>query len=258
MARSAYREAVGYYEQALAALEHLPEQRATREQSVDLRLALRSALRPLGDFGRILAYLREAKILAEALDDPRRLGQISPFLSNYFYIMGTYDQAITAGQRALALATADGNVDLQALANQYLGIAYQAQGDYCRAIDSLGQTVTSFDGARHRERFGEAFLPAVFSRAALTAYHAELGMFAEGRALGKKGSRWPKSAAHPASLMWASWGLGRLSLCQGDLRRALPQLERAVGICPGRGPPGWVPQDGCSFGRGVHPGQARR
>src|SRR5262245_19170568 len=31
--------------------------------------------------------------------------------------------------------------------------------------------------------------------------------------------------------MWASWGLGVLALRQGDLSRALPQLERAVGIC---------------------------
>ena len=47
MARSAHREAVGL-EQALSALSHLPETRATREQAIDLRLALRSALFPLG------------------------------------------------------------------------------------------------------------------------------------------------------------------------------------------------------------------
>jgi class 3 adenylate cyclase/tetratricopeptide (TPR) repeat protein len=248
MARSAYREAVGCYEQALAALDHLPEQRATREQAVDLRLALRSALRPLGDFGRILAYLREAESLAKALGDSRRLGQISQFLSNYFYIMGAHDQAITAGQRALALATADGEVVLQALANQYLGLAYHAQGDYRRAIDCLGQTVTSLDRARHRERFGEAFLPAVFSRAALTDYHAELGLFAEGRALGEEGLQMAEAVAHPASLMWASWGLGRLSLCQGDLHRALPLLERAVGICQDADLPAWFPRMAAALG----------
>ena len=31
--------------------------------------------------------------------------------------------------------------------------------------------------------------------------------------------------------MFAYWGVGLLSLRQGDLRRALPLLERAVGIC---------------------------
>src|SRR5262249_10857636 len=70
MARSAYREAVGYFEQALSALPHLPETRATCEQALDLRLALRSALLPSGDVGRILAALREAESLATTLDDP--------------------------------------------------------------------------------------------------------------------------------------------------------------------------------------------
>ena len=44
MARSAHHEAVGYFEQALSFLSHLPEQRDRIEQSIDLQLALRSAL----------------------------------------------------------------------------------------------------------------------------------------------------------------------------------------------------------------------
>src|SRR5712691_7315738 len=117
LARSAHREAVAYFEQALSALPHLPETRDMREQAVALRLALRSALRPLGYLGRILTALREAETLAEALDDPHRLGQISVFLTNYFYVMGVHDQAIAAAQRALTLATASGEIVLSALAN---------------------------------------------------------------------------------------------------------------------------------------------
>ena len=84
MARSAYREAVGCFEQALAALTHLPETRDTREQAIDLRLALRSALRRLATLGVSWRVLREAEALAAALDDPRRLGQVSLFLSQLF------------------------------------------------------------------------------------------------------------------------------------------------------------------------------
>jgi class 3 adenylate cyclase/DNA-binding winged helix-turn-helix (wHTH) protein/tetratricopeptide (TPR) repeat protein len=229
--RSAHREAVGYFEQALRVLPHLPETRATREQAIDLRLALRTALFPSGDFGRILAYLHEAETLAAELDDPRRLGQVSVFLSVHCCFGGAYDRAMAAGQRALALATASDDVVLHALANQYLGIAYHAQGDYRRAIDCLGQTVASLDGARSCEHHGQVNLPVVLSRTWLAWCHAELGRFAEGRALGEEGLRIAEAVEHPASLAIATWGIGLLALRQGDLPRALPLLEQATRLC---------------------------
>jgi tetratricopeptide (TPR) repeat protein len=241
MARSAHREAVGYFKQALGVLSHLPEQRDRREQAIDLRLALRSALLPSGDLGRILACLREAEALAEALADPRRLGQVSIILSTHCRRMGAYDQAITAAQRALALATASGDIVLHALANQYLGLAYEVQGDYRRAIECLRQTIASLNGARRREHFGQLFLPAMLSRADLALCHAELGTFAEGRALAEEGLRIAEEVAHPASLMLAYRGIGQLSLLQGDLPRALPLLEQAMGLCQDADLPAYFP-----------------
>jgi class 3 adenylate cyclase/tetratricopeptide (TPR) repeat protein len=248
MAQSASREAVGAFEEALRALAHLPEQRDTCEQAIDLRLALRSALLPSGDFERILAYLREAEALAEHLDDPRRLGRVSDFLSNYFYLMGAYDQAIATAQRTLALTTVGGDAVLLALANLRLGMAYHAQGDYRRAIDSLGQTVASLDGARRYERFGQFFLPAVASRAWLAWCHAELGMFAEGRVCGEDGLRIAEVVAHPGSLMFALSGIGWLALRQGDLPRAFPPLERAMGVCQDADLPAWFPRVATALG----------
>jgi class 3 adenylate cyclase/tetratricopeptide (TPR) repeat protein len=248
LARSAYREAVGSFEQALGALQHLPETRSTREQAIDLRLALRSALHPSGNSGRILAYLREAESLAAALNDPRRLGQVCRILSFHFYLRGAHDQAIAAAQRTLALATASGDVVLHAQANQYLGIAYQAQGDYRRALDCLGQTVASFDEVQRRERFGEVILPAVTSYARLAWCHAELGAFAEGRGLGEEGLQIAEAVEHPASLMIALWGGGLLALHQGDLPRALPLLERAVGICQDTDLPVFFPRVAAALG----------
>jgi class 3 adenylate cyclase/tetratricopeptide (TPR) repeat protein len=237
--QSAYREAEVYFEQALGALSHLPETRATREQAIDLRCALQTALVPLGNSERILAGLIEAESLAATLDDPRRLRQVALFLPNCFYRIGAYDQAIAAAQRALALATASGEVALYAQANRYLGAASQAQGDYRRAIDCFRQTVASLEGTPPHERFGLPNLPAVLSRAYLAVCHAELGMFAEGRAVGEEGLRIAEAVAHPGSLMRAYHGLGLLALRQGDLPRALPQLERAVDICQDADLPAW-------------------
>jgi class 3 adenylate cyclase/tetratricopeptide (TPR) repeat protein len=241
MARSAHRETVEYFEQALNTLPHLPETRDTCEQAIDLRFAMHSALIPLGNSERILTGLREAESLAATLGDPHRLRQVALFLPNCFYRMGAYDQAVAAAQRALDLATASGEVGLYAQANYYLGTASQAQGDYRRAIDCFRQTVASLEGTPPHERFGLPNPPAVLSRAHLAACYAELGMFAEGSAFGEEGLRIAEVSVHPGSLMRAYHGLGLLALRQGDLPRALPWLERAMDICQDADLPAWFP-----------------
>jgi tetratricopeptide (TPR) repeat protein len=248
MVRSAHREAAAYFEQALSALQHLPEQHDTREQAIDLRLSLRTALRPLGDERRLLTTLHEAEGLAEALDDPQRLGQVSHFLANYFTSVGAYDQAIAAAQRALALATATGDVVQQALAHFRLGQAYHTQSAYRSAIDCHTQTVAALEGARRYERWGIDTLPAVASRAWLAVCHAEVGRFAEGRAFGDEGLQIAEAVAHCGSLMHASWGMGMLSLRQGDLARAFPWLERAVHLCQDADLPLFFPRMAATLG----------
>jgi predicted ATPase/class 3 adenylate cyclase len=248
LARSAHREAVEAFEQALRVHAHLPETRDTHEQAIDLRLALRTALYPSGDAGRILAVLREAETLAEALADAHRLGQVWLFLSQHFYHEGAYDQAVAAAQRVLAFATASGDAVLHARAHYYRGLVYEAQTAYRQAIDCFGEIVASLEGAQRYERFGQATLPAVVSRANSAGCHAELGLFAEGRALGEEGLRIAEAAAHPASLMIALWGMGLLALRQGDLQRALPRLERAVGISQDADLPGWFPRMAAPLG----------
>ena len=91
--------------------------------------------------------------------------------------------------------------------------------------------MASLDGARRHERLGHASLPAVNSRAHLAWCHAELGTFAEGRVLMDEGLQIAETVAHPADLIPALWGIGLLSLRQGNLPRAIPLLERAMSIC---------------------------
>jgi tetratricopeptide (TPR) repeat protein len=48
--------------------------------------------------------------------------------------------------------------------------------------------------------------------------------------------------------MWASWAVGLLALRQGDLRRALPRLERAVDISREADLPAWFPEMAAALG----------
>jgi class 3 adenylate cyclase/tetratricopeptide (TPR) repeat protein len=231
MARSAHREAVRSFEQALSALPHLPERRDTLEQAVDLRRALFLSLRSIDDSGRMARYLGEAEALVATLDDPGRLAQVLRMRANYAYVTGAYDQAVAAGERILVLATAGGDVAQQGLTHFALGCAYLARGDFPRATAHYGQAVAALDGDRRYARFGTIYSIAVLSRADLAVCHAELGTFPEGRALGDDGLRIAEAMASPASLMFAWWGRGMASLVQGDLHGARPLLERAVGLC---------------------------
>jgi class 3 adenylate cyclase/tetratricopeptide (TPR) repeat protein len=230
-ARSAYREAVVCLEQALAALSHLTESRATLEQALDLRFDLRNAFLPLGEHGRIFDRLREAERLAQVLDDRQRLGRVAVYMTEYFRMMSDLDQAIESGQRALALATGLGDVGLQVMANFYVGSVYYDLGDYRRAMDCLGWNMASLEGDLIRERFGMTGLPAVLSRVYLSWSLAELGVFTEGVAKGEEGVRIAEAADHPFSLIWAYVGIGHLYLRKGDLPRGIPVLERGFGLC---------------------------
>ncbi len=230
-ARSAHREAVTYFEQALVALKHLPVSRETIEQAIDVRFDLRNSLHLLGEFGRILDHLREAKTLAEALDEQRRLGWVSSYMTQYFRLIGDPDRAIESGRRALAIATTLGDFALEVATNTHLGPAYGALGDYRRAIEILRGTVESLQGDLIRERLGLAGLPSVICLTNLVSFLAELGEFTEAMARGEEAIRIAEAVDHPYSLTLACFGIGTLLLLKGELQRAIPALERGLTLC---------------------------
>jgi class 3 adenylate cyclase/tetratricopeptide (TPR) repeat protein len=246
--RSAHREAVGYFEQALVALQHLPEHQHTWEQAIDLRFSLRNALLPLGEHGQIIDHLRAAETLAETLHDERRLGQAFAYLAEYFRMIGDPDRAVESGERALVLATALGDFALQVMANFFVGSAYHALGDYRRAMDFFSRNVASLTGALIRERFGMTGLPSAMSRTWLVSCLAELGEFAEGTARGEEAVQIAESVDHPFSLTQACFGLGDLYLRKGDLHKALPVLERGLGLCRVANIPTWFPTVAAALG----------
>src|SRR5262245_59269700 len=231
-ARSAYREAVVDYEQALVALEHVPDGRAATAQAIDLRLGLSSALNPLAEEPeRMLGHLRHAETLAQTLGDQLRLGQVYADMSIKFRAAGDGDHAIVYGQRALVVAATLDHVGLQARTHMHLGMAYYDVGDYPRAVESLERNVATLQGELLFERFGPNGSLAAASRAMLGRCHAELGAFTEGHALAEEGLRIAETVQHPFNLINACDGVSTVYLRQGDVPRAIPVLERAMGLC---------------------------
>ena len=229
MARSANREAVACFEQALAALAHLPETRETQEQAIDLRFDLRTSLVPLGEFERVLACLREADSLARALDDQRRLAWMSVYMSQYLMATGKSAEARTFAQNAQAIAETLGDFPLQVATNYYLGVACLTS-DYRRAEDLLRKTVRALEAGLTRERFGLHGFPAVMSRGWLAWSLAERGEFNEGIMNGQEGVRIAEALDHPYSLMNACLNLAYLYRVKGEFSQAVRLLERSLAL----------------------------
>jgi class 3 adenylate cyclase/tetratricopeptide (TPR) repeat protein len=247
-ARSAHREAVGCFEQALVALDHLPEHQDTCEQAIDLRFSLRNALLPLGEHRQAFEHLRAAQTLAEALHDERRLGRSFAYLAEYYRMTGDSTRAVDSGERALAVATDLGDFPLQVLANIFLGTAYHALGDYRRAVDCFRRNVASLTGELIRERFGMTGLPAVMSRTWSVSCLADLGAYDEGTARGEEAIRLAEAVDHPFSLTQAYFALGSLHLRKGDLHQAIPVLERGLGLCQVTNILTWFPTVAATLG----------
>jgi tetratricopeptide (TPR) repeat protein len=230
--RSAYREAVTLYEQALVAHDALPDSRTATEQAIDLRLGLRTVLSALGEPpGRMRDHLHHAETLALALGDPLRLGHVYATLSTHCWNAGEVDCAIDYGQRTLALADTLGHIGLQARAHLSLGQVYGDSGAYAHAIASLAWNVAHLQGALRAARFGANGIVAATSRTYLSDCHAECGTFTEGLALAAEGLRIAESVPHPFSLIAACRSMSGLYLRQGEVQRALPVLERGMALC---------------------------
>ncbi len=231
LARSANREALAYFEQALAALSHLPETRETREQAIDVRFDLREALFPLAEFGRIDAYLQEAETLARSLDDQRRLGWVLAYMTSHRVVTrASITEARTCAEQVQAIGETLADIPLQVAAQYYHAHIGYMLGDYRGTEDTCRKLTQLLKGDQTRERFGLWQFPAVLSRAFLARTLAERGLFDEGEAHGHDAIRIAEALDHPFSLIEACLGLAYLHSVRGDLSQAVRPLERAVAL----------------------------
>ena len=228
LARSAPREATAAFDQALDALQHLPESRARTEQAIDLHLDASGAVVATGGWAKGTDHVREAETLAEALGDERRLGWALGRLADHAGNAGDSDRALELSQRALAIAIRHDDVSLQTSSNHRLGVAWLARGDYRQAVERLSRVAETRQGDR---LLSSGALASVSARERLAWSLAELGEFVEAMACAEEAARIAREVDQPRSLVYAYRSLGLVPLRRGDLVQAIPPLERAVELC---------------------------
>jgi class 3 adenylate cyclase/tetratricopeptide (TPR) repeat protein len=221
---AANAEAVRAFQDALAALRHLPSTRETLEQAVDIRLELRPPLLQLGRLEDVLTVSREAERLATELGDEPRLARVYTYLVNYHYLKGETRQAIEYGERCLAAGRVTGDQALQGLARQYMGQSYHAQGDYARAESTLRENIEGSARAQATTSYVASCGWLAFSLADRGAFDAANTYLAEAQ-------RAAATTRHAYSEVIAWTLTGLVWIRRGRLARAVIPLERGLEAC---------------------------
>jgi tetratricopeptide (TPR) repeat protein len=98
-------------------------------------------------------------------------------------------------------------------------------------MESLERNVVTFQGDLRYERSGATGSVPVTSRAWLSYCHTERGAFPEALAMAEDGLRIAETVQSPFNQIEAWYGVSLVYQRQGDVPRAIPGLERAVGLC---------------------------
>jgi DNA-binding SARP family transcriptional activator len=251
VARSANREAVTCFDQALAVLSHLPASHARLGQATDLHLELCNPLQALGEYGREAVCFREAERQAGQLDDSQRLARASIYMTNHHRRVGQMTQAGILGQRALTIADQLSDPRLMISAAFSLGLVRSYLGEYRGAEELLRRAMVAVDDQRIHDLCDLDGLPAVSVPGHLARMLAECGRFEEGLTLGQRAMDSAEALGHPASLVTACWALGWLHNVRGGFHQAVPLLERGHALSRKWELSGWIPnvleQLGCAY-----------
>jgi tetratricopeptide (TPR) repeat protein len=200
------------------------------ELTIDLRIDLRHALLPFGEWARMGEHLHEAEGLARTLGDPHRLGRIATFMVSQRRIMGDYDGAVRFGQEALTIARTLGDRSIEVVATSLLGLTHAARGEFSAAATLLERNVALEGDLRH-ERFGAPAIQWALSGAWLADVFSELGRFDEAIGHAEAAVRIAEAADHSYTLYFGLFGLGLAHLRRGDFPRATRVLERGHDLC---------------------------
>jgi class 3 adenylate cyclase/tetratricopeptide (TPR) repeat protein len=234
-ARSAWREAVGFFEWALAALAQLTMTDALHRLGIDVRLALRVSLAALGEFKRIVPYLDEARALAEASGDHARLAPIDVSACTILTNLGQLDDAILAGGRALSAMSARGDGAGILTSGFALGQAHWFRGAFDDAATVLDTTARHARGPLRLSDLGTTGTASVLALVCLAKTHAITGAFDAARTELREAQAIATVTGKPYDRSYVALADGFILLQQDDTDGAVAALEQALGYAQDHG-----------------------
>ena len=227
---SAYREGGAFYESALQALTHLPQDRERIRQGIDIRLKLRPVFGATAEYDRVEDHLAEAESLAISIDDRPRLAAINVARSFVHNWRGELDASIDRCLRARNIAREIGDRALELGASFRLGQAYMWRGNFQQSVALLEDNLAWIDGPLRHQRTGTTGTGSVLWLGMLGASRGRLGNFPAAIDAAQKACAIAEEVQRPYDIALAYWWAGFIQSYKGDVPLALQYLEHGFDV----------------------------
>jgi predicted ATPase len=246
VARSAYREAVEYFRQALEALGHLPETRQTLKQAIDIRIDLGPALMATKGHGapEVEEIYTKAKDLCERVGEIPKLFPVLWGLSRVYDFRGESQVARDLAEQLLTTAQRIQDPALLLEAHHTLWAVLYSLGELAAAQMHAEEGIASYNREQHSHL---AFLYGGHDAGVCCRTHAArqlwlLGYPDQARQRSQEALALGREVSHAYSfaqaLLWVAW----IHQQCGEVRAAQEWAEALLAIGREHGFPRFVVQ----------------
>ena len=230
-ARSAFRDATGYFEIAMDAVDKQPASTAREQRAIDLRIEARLAFAALGNIEQWFGLCRDAEARSRNIgDESRRLASIA-VMAAALNFSGTPYEAIAAGEQAVVLAHQLNNMTWLGFTEYGLGQSFFLAGRYRDAELQLAQATARLASAPENVppgTTGPSLL--VLCNMMKAIVHAWLGEFDESERCAGQAKVLAEQDGRPYDMIAADYARGLVQLMRGNIEEAEVALDRALSL----------------------------
>jgi len=230
-ARSAFRDATGYFQIAMDAVDKQPASIAREQRAIDLRIEARLAFVSFGSIEQWFGLGRDGEARSQKIgDEGRRLASIA-IRAAALNFHGTPYEAIALGEQAVELANQLNSKTWLAFVEYGLGQSYFLAGRYRDAGLWLGQASARLASAPEDVppgTTGSSVLLLCYMMKALVC--AWLGEFHEAERCSGQASDLAETNDRPYDTIAAGYGRGVVQIMCGNIEEAESALDQAFRV----------------------------
>jgi len=233
--RSSYDEALRFMDAGLNAANHLGDDRATREQVIEIYMNLRPSLGSFGQYERLLTVLSDAHRLAGSIGDKATAAFANIVKTHVLYHTGDIVQGLAIGKPAVDEARRFDDLRIVVGATANLAMGHCFHGNFRLAADTASEFIDELKSTYRHDNLGTTGTSSVNWLSNLAGMHTNLGEFDKAQICCEAAREICEETGKPFDASMAGQWYGHLLLTRGKPEEAAKSLENTIEIAAENG-----------------------